>query len=135
MPLRYVILLLAFCAFGAWRHFDTHVAQAPASEVAPLPEGKGTVVVYGRDGCSYTRRMLATLRSEGVPTTYLNLEDPAVNAAFQTKFHNSGLVTEQGYPLPIVEINGHARARPDPDGIASDFRISQRIAAQAAHTN
>ena len=135
MSLSRIVFLLIVLAIGsALRHF-AGPGEPEQAEVAALPEGRGTVVVYGRDGCSYTQRTLAALRADGIPTTYLDLDDPEIDAAFQDKFEGSGLVTERGYPLPIVEIDGHASARPDPSSIAMDFRISQRIADQTSDSN
>ena len=135
MSKAFVVLVLALAAFGAWRHFGNASAQAAsADEVAVLPDGKGTVMVFGRDGCGYTTRTLAFLKENNVPTTYIDIDDPAMQAAFQDRFRESS-VNQGGYHLPIVEINGHASSRPDPSGLLSDFRISQRIAAQTKSTN
>jgi glutaredoxin len=134
-----VVLVLALAAFGGWRHFaaadaDTDADAPSADAVAVLPDGRGTVMVFGRDGCGYTRRTLEFLKENAVPTTYIDIDDPAMQAAFQDRFRESP-VNQGGYRLPIVEINGHASARPDPSGLLSDFRISQRIAARTKATN
>ena len=129
MSKGFVVLVLVLAGFGAWRHFSASSAEAATEEVAVLPDGKGTVMVFGRDGCAHTTRTLAFLRENAVPTTYIDIDDPAMQAAFQDRFRNTP-VNQGGYRLPIVEINGHPSARPDPSGLLSDFRISQRIAAQ-----
>jgi hypothetical protein len=135
MSLSRIVFLLIVLAIGlALRQFAGPGEPAQA-DVAAMPEGRGTVVVYGRDGCSYTQSTLAALRADGIPTTYLDLDDPDIDAAFQDKFDGSGLVTERGYPLPIVEIDGHASARPDPASIAMDFWISQKIAQQGSRSD
>jgi hypothetical protein len=66
---------------------------------------------------------------------YRDIDDPAIQAEFQQRFAGKGLAGDRGFALPIVEVNGHASSRPDPTGLLSDFRISQRIAAQTAHAN
>ena len=125
-----VFLLLVVAAIGGWRAYGEYAAQAEA-ETVTLPDGKGTVVVYGRDSCSYTQRTLAFLKDNNVPTTYVDIDAPGINPLFQERFADASFITDKGYPLPVVEINGHASARPDPSGLLTDFRISQRMAGHA----
>jgi glutaredoxin len=128
-----LFVVLGVCAMGGWRYYQQHAAQADEGVV--LPEAKGRVVVYGRDTCSYTRRALAFLTDNGVPHAYVDIDAPGVNDAFLVKFRNASFMGKGGYYLPVVDINGHASARPDLAGLLTDFRISQRIASQTAQAN
>ena len=122
------VVLLGLAA-GAWGLLIATGQPSPlvAAVAAALPEGEGEVVVYGRDGCGYTRRMLAFLRGQRVPVRYFDIDDPAIDAAYQAKFHGTDLAADGRYRLPIVEHRGHASERPDPAAVVTAFRQSERL--------
>lgn len=121
-----LVLLLCLGMFGAWQHFSGSTPQASQGSVGALsPSSSGTVVVYGRDNCSYTQRMLAYLRSNNVPVTYVNIDYTDASNAFHSKFDGTNLAGDRGYALPVVEISGRASTRPDPIDVAHQFRRTQ----------
>lgn len=130
MPRKTVLaLVLLAIAAGAWGLLAATGQPSPlvALAASALPEGEGEVVVYGRDGCGYTRRMLAFLREQRVPVRYFDIDDPAVDVAYQAKFHGTDLAADGSYRLPIVEHRGHASERPDPAAVLAAFRRSEGL--------
>ena len=117
-------LVLVSVAAGAWGLILATGSPHPlvAVAAAALPEGEGEVVVYGRETCGYTRRMLAFLQDERVPVRYFDVDDPAVEAAYQAKFHGTALAEDGRYRLPIVEHRGIASERPEPADVLAAFR-------------
>lgn len=128
---RNFILVLMFClaSFGAWRHFHGNAQQVSSQSSmeasSPGTSPGGTVVVYGRDNCIYTRKTLAALQANGVPVTYVNIDYTDAYNAFHDKFDGTGLAGERGYALPVVELAGHASMRPDPEVVAQQFIRTQ----------
>ncbi len=123
-----LILLICIALFGAWRHFrgDTQQALQSSTDALPLDaSSSGTVVVYGRDSCAHTQNTLASLRSNNVPVTYVNIDYASANDAFHEKFDGTGLSGDRGYALPVVEVAGRASMRPDPEMVAKQFMSAQ----------
>lgn len=123
---RNLILFLMLClaSFGAWRHFRG-TAQQISSQGSMAASSEGTVVVYGRDSCVYTRKTLAALQANGVPVTYVNIDYTDAYNAFHEKFDGTDLAGERGYALPVVELAGRASMRPDPEAVALQFTRTQ----------
>lgn len=122
-----LVLMLVLGLFGAWRHFKAAPAQtpadSPASASSQLTESmQSAVVVYGRDGCGYTRNMIGFLQAANVPHAYINIDYADAYDAFHDRFDNTGLAGERGYALPVVEVAGRASMRPDPDTVISAYR-------------
>lgn len=113
-------------AFGAWQHFrgkTEQAAQGPGeASVLTAPSSKTAVLVYGRDNCAYTQRTLASLRTNDIPVTYINIDYVDANRLFHEKFDGTSLAGDRGYALPVVELAGHVSMRPDPDTVARQFR-------------
>ena len=86
----------------------------------------GSVVVYGRDSCSYTQKTLASLHSSNVPVTYVNIDYADAYDAFHKRFDDTNLAGDQGYALPVVELAGRATMRPDPTDVVHRFRRTRR---------
>ncbi|WP_368561622.1 hypothetical protein [Pseudoxanthomonas sp. UTMC 1351] len=124
-----LVLMLCLASFGAWRHFKgdaQQVSSQASTEASSLgSSSEGTVVVYGRDNCSYTRKTLAALQANGVPVTYVNIDYTSAYNAFHDKFDGTGLAGERGYALPVVELAGRASMRPDPEAVAREFIRTQ----------
>ena len=80
------------------------------------------MLVYGRDSCAYTRQTLASLRDNEIPVTYINIDYADANKDFHEKFGKTGLDGGRGYALPVVDLAGQYSMRPNPDGVARQFR-------------
>lgn len=119
---RNTVLIAAalLAAFGAWKHFSGKPGQASRTGegVVLAASSKDAVLVYGRDSCAYTRSTLASLRSNGVPVEYIDINDAEANRAFHERFGGTGLAGERGYALPVVEFAGRVSMRPSPDAVA-----------------
>ena len=130
------LFLLMLLTFGGGLLWRVHENREEAARLAAAPpSSKGQILVYGRDSCGYTTRTLEALRAAGVPMACRDIDDPAIQAEFQARFAAMDPADDRGFALPVVEFNGRASERPDPDGLLSDFRISQRIAAQMGQAN
>ncbi|MFI8719286.1 glutaredoxin family protein [Stenotrophomonas sp. NPDC077464] len=126
-----IILGLAGGLLHAKRTFFPSRAQL-AREAATLPVSalvppahtvRGPAVdVYGRDGCGYTRGMLADLQAAGVPVRYHDIDVPSVEAQFHARFQHEGVMRNGAYELPIVAVAGQSLARPGSDAVIYRFR-------------
>lgn len=103
------------------------VAQEAASQpisVPPAQTVRGPAVdVFGRDGCGYTRRMLADLQAADVPVRYYDIDSPAVESQFHDRFKHAGIMRDGGYELPVVEVADYAYARPASESVIDRFRM------------
>jgi hypothetical protein len=99
-------------------------AAMPVSvSVPPAQTVRGPAVdVYGRDGCGYTRRMLADLQAANVPVRYYDIDLPAVEAQFYSRFKHEGIMRDGGYELPVVAVADQSLARPEPASVIYRFR-------------
>lgn len=123
-----LVLMVCLALFGAWRHFHSNSQSASDSmkiAASSARSTEGTVVVYGRDNCTYTQKALAALQSNNVPVTYINIDYVDANDAFHEKFDGTALAGDRGYALPVVEVAGRASMRPDPGTVIRQFRSSQ----------
>lgn len=125
MSRTFLVLISVLAALGAghhiWKRAKTAV-QASVMETAIDTSSRNSVVVYGRDGCGYTRRMLASLQARNIPVTYIDLDRADAQRAFQDRFRDSGLADHRGYALPVVEVDGEVSMRPSPDVVAYHFQ-------------
>jgi glutaredoxin len=120
-----LICLLLLASFGAWKHFK-RPASLSSNSMTSAPTTAGTmqnaVVVYGRDRCGYTRKMLSALQASGIPVDYRNIDRSSDYEAFHDRFDGTGLAGEKGYALPVVELNGRASMRPSPGSVAAEYQ-------------
>lgn len=129
MSRTFLVLMSILVALGAWNHFRSR-AEPPPSAPTGVDEmaagiaasSRNTVVVYGRDGCGYTRRMLASLRELRIPVTYIDLDGAAASDAFHDRFDGTGLADHRGYALPVVDVTGEVSMRPSPETVAYQFQ-------------
>jgi glutaredoxin len=122
-----IVVVLAFCAFGAWEHFGGQLPSVRSgSEAADIQDGMQgvqmasaarSIVVYGQDTCSYTQHMRDSLSAANVSFTYVNIDEPANRDILYNKFHGTGLARGGLYLLPVVEVGGRASMRPSPDSV------------------
>jgi len=126
---RIMVLLLLLGVAGGVLHvkqrvFGARPVAAPMAEVAPaqIVAERHSVAVFGRDGCSITRRMLDELAAARVPVRYHDIDHPAIQNAFHQRFKHAGLMRDGSYPLPIVEVAGQAYARPSPGSVIYRFQ-------------
>ncbi|WP_313347608.1 hypothetical protein [Stenotrophomonas sp.] len=98
-------------------------AAAMPISVPPAQTVRGPAVdVYGRDGCGFTRRMLADLQAANVPVRYHDIDQPAVEAQFDARFRHEGLLRNGAYELPVVAVAGQSLARPASDSVIYRFK-------------
>lgn len=128
---RVVILLLVLGVLGGVLHVKNRyivpavrqaalaaqAGQAAAAGSAARPANGQVIEVYGRNACGYTRRMLAELQAAQVPVAYHDIDAPAVEAAFQARFADAGLMHNGSYALPVVAVAGQSLARPSPGSV------------------
>jgi glutaredoxin len=123
-----LICLLLLASFGAWKHFK-RPNSSPGGSLTTIADTRrmagsmqDAVVVYGRDSCGYTRRMLNALQDSGIPVDYRNIDRSSDYQAFHDKYDGTGLAGERGYALPVVELDGRASMRPSPDAVATEYQ-------------
>jgi glutaredoxin len=123
-----LICLLLLASFGAWKHFKrpNSLPDGSMTTIAGTQRIAGSmqdaVVVYGRDNCGYTRRMLSALQDGGIPVDYRNIDRSSDTQAFHDKYDGTGLAGGRGYALPVVEFDGRARMRPSPEAVATEYQ-------------
>ncbi|MCH6483266.1 hypothetical protein MMG85_06760 [Pseudoxanthomonas sp. LH2527] len=125
MSRTFLVLVSILVVLGAGHHAYKHIKaklQSSMTETAIVASSRNTVVVYGRDGCGYTRQMLASLQGRNIPVTYVDIDRPGASQAFHDRFDGSGLADHRGYALPVVEVDGEVHARPSPDVVAYHFQ-------------
>ncbi len=130
---RVFVLLMILSLLGGVLHakrtfFPSRAQQAEALMANPIPATPAAQVtgpavdVYGRTGCGFTRRMLADLQSAGIPVRYYDIDVPAIEAQFDSRFRHAGLLRNGMYELPVVEVDGRSYARPSLESVAYRFR-------------
>lgn len=125
MSRTFLILVSILVALGAghhaWKRIKAHL-EASMMDAAIVESSRNSVLVYGRDGCGYTRQMLASLQGRNIPVTYVDLDLPHASSAFHERFDGTGLAGPRGYALPVVEVDGEVSMRPTPDVVAYHFQ-------------
>ena len=82
--------------------------QGAAPEKAK--DGNGPIVIYGRMGCSVTKRYTTELQQAGVPYTFCDIDTPAGGKEFNEKLSQAGF--SGSIDLPVVNNNGNIAIRP-----------------------
>lgn len=130
---RTIVLLIILGLAGGLLHarktfFPSRAELARSAAAMPVPVPPAQTVrgpavdVYGRDGCGYTRRMLADLQAANVPVRYYDIDLPAVEAQFHSRFKHEGIMRDGGYELPVVAVADQSLARPDSASVIYRFR-------------
>lgn len=130
---RTIVLLITLGLAGGLLHarktfFPSRAELARSADAMPVPVPPAQTVrgpavdVYGRDGCGYTRRMLADLQAANVPVRYYDIDLPAVEAQFHSRFKHEGIMRDGGYELPVVAVADQSLARPDSASVIYRFR-------------
>lgn len=114
---RYIVPAVRQAALASQAGQDGQAGQAAAAGSAARPANGQVIEVYGRNACGYTRRMLAELQAAQVPVAYHDIDAPAVEAAFQARFADAGLMHNGSYALPVVAVAGQSLARPSPGSV------------------
>lgn len=125
MSRTFLVLVAVLVALGGGHHAYKRIKaglESSMMETAIVASSRNTVVVYGRDGCGYTRQMLASLRNRNIPVTYVDLDLAHASSAFHERFDGTGLAGPLGYALPVVEVDGEVSMRPTPDVVAYHFQ-------------
>ena len=135
-----IALSLAGGAYAAWKHHHQHAARQDAANLSigapgafvPLPPVDGqrprTVFVIAAEDCPHedaqrADRLAESLSSQGIPVERTH----SANFRF-TSQPDSDTVDRisavMNGPLPVVFIDGRAKANPSLDEVASEFRRS-----------
>ncbi len=112
-----LLLLIAVVAGGLyhWGGLPSLFSMGPG----PLRDSP-YVMVYGRDNCGITKRMLADLGRAGIPYTYKIVDDTAVKEELHPRMKAAGLNTRK-YGLPVVDVNGKMMMSPKSEVVAQKY--------------
>lgn len=118
----FLIALFGVAGYASYGKINATVTDGPV----PLYESS-YVVVYGRDTCGITNRMLADLDRAGVPYEYKRLNDPHVGQELHPRMEAAGLNT-RSYGLPIVDVNAEMIIRPSATSVAEKYQAFAQVA-------
>ncbi len=116
------LLLLIAVVAGAlyhWGGLPSLLSMGPE----PLRDSP-YVMVYGRDVCGITKRMLTDLGRAGIPYTYRIVDDPAVKEELHPRMKTARLNTRK-YGLPVVDVNGEMMMSPKSEVVARKYTKAQ----------
>jgi glutaredoxin len=82
---------------------------SPTNQEKPA-SGDGKLVVYGRMGCSVTKRYVSELQQAGIPYTFCDIDTPAGGNEFNQKLSQAGF--SGSIDLPVINDNGKISIRP-----------------------
>jgi hypothetical protein len=111
-----LIVLIGGIAYASLGKFGELVHGDPE----PLHESS-YVVVYGRDTCGVTSRMLADLDRSGIPYEYKRVDEPQVANELHPRMEAAGLNIRR-YGLPVVDVNAEMIIRPNPNTVAEKYQ-------------
>lgn len=112
-------LLFVFLIGAGGFYFWTDMG--PGSEgVQPLKE-EPYVVVYGRDSCGYTQKMREKLSRGGIAHQYKVIDKQVVADRIHERMRKAGMDTSR-YLLPVVDVNGSIRTRPEPGRVIKQYQ-------------
>jgi glutaredoxin len=112
-------LLLVFL-IGAGAYYFWADTGSGGEAVQPLKEN-AYVVVYGRDSCGYTQKMREQLSRAGIRHQYKIIDKSAVAERIHDRMRKAGIDTSR-YPLPVVDVNGSIRTRPDAEWVVQQYK-------------
>jgi hypothetical protein len=114
------------------------IAYASLGKVGALVNGNpeplhesSYVVVYGRDTCGVTSRMLADLNRSGIPYEYKRVDEPQVADELHPRMEAAGLDVRR-YGLPVVDVNAEMIIRPDPNTVAQKYQQFAQVSRTRA---
>lgn len=122
MKLLFLIALVGLVGYASFGKIDAWVSGGSK----PLHESS-YVVVYGRDTCGITNRMLADLDRLGVPYEYKRVNEPQVANELHPRMKAAGLSTRR-YRLPVVDINAEMIIRPNSNEVAKKYQQFAQLA-------
>ncbi len=121
MKLLFLIALAGVVAYAIFGNVAALVTGGPE----PLHDSS-YVVVYGRDTCGITSRMLAGLDNSGIPYEYKRVDEPQVANELHPRMEAAGLSTRR-YGLPVIDVNSEMIIRPDPSTVAEKYQQFAKV--------
>ncbi len=118
MKLLLLVVVIA-AAIYRWGELPSYLSMGPE----PL-QASPYVMVYGRNACGITQRMLADLGRAGIPYTYKIVDDPAVKQELHPRMKAARLNSRK-YGLPVVDVNGEMMMRPKSEVVAQKYAKAQ----------
>lgn len=109
----FIILLLGFGSYQLWQKYSSRAAVEPIYQ-------EQYVAVYGRNNCSYTKKMLHDLEQSGVNYHYYIIDNKEVADFIHPRMQAYGISTRRYY-LPVVDTNGSIAVRPDLQEVLADY--------------
>jgi glutaredoxin len=100
-----ILLIIIVAVYKGWEYYGKQDSPAPLYD-------KPYVVVYGRDSCGWTQKMLKDLHASGIKYSYMIVDKREVADTLHARMTQSGLDTRR-YNLPVVDVNGEIFIRPD----------------------
>ncbi|MCF6255275.1 MAG: glutaredoxin [Gammaproteobacteria bacterium] len=104
-----VFLFVGFGLYQAWQEVSTW------GGIEPL-YAESYVVVYGRDSCGWTQKMIRDLEASNVDYYYRIVDETSTADVLHSRMEQSGISTRR-YNLPVVDVNGQLSVRPDVNDI------------------
>jgi glutaredoxin len=112
-----IILILVIGGYQAW-----NTLKHKSSFVEPLYD-ESYVVVYGRNSCGYTHKMIKDLERAGIPYEYEIVDEKEVSDVLHKRMNDSSIDTRRYY-LPVVDVNGHLTVRPKSSEVIQNYEAS-----------
>jgi hypothetical protein len=112
----FLVVLVVFVGYASYGKINAVARGGPP----PLHE-TSYVVVYGRDTCGITTRMLADLDRSGIPYEYKRVNEPQVSQELHPRMEAAGLKTSR-YGLPVVDVNAEMIIRPSANTVAEKYQ-------------
>jgi glutaredoxin len=108
-----IIGIIGAGIFLAWQKFNY------SRGIDPL-YAEPYVAVYGRNSCGWTQTMINCLRASNIKYHYFNVDDKTVADQLHKRMKQSGISTKR-YNLPVVDVNGNIRIRPDISQVSIEY--------------
>ena len=118
MKLLLLVVVIA-AAFYRWGELPSYLSMGPE----PL-QASPYVMVYGRNACGITQRMLADLGRAGIPYTYKIIDDPDVKEELHPRMKAAGLNSRK-YGLPVVDVSAEMMMQPNSEVVAQKYAQAQ----------
>ena len=90
----------------------------PGKDKADSENGK--LVVYGRMGCSVTKRYISELKEAGIAYTFCDIDTPDGDKEFNQKLSQAGF--SGSIDLPVINDNGKISIRPNLAGLLKNAK-------------
>ncbi len=109
------ILIVLFVLGGGYQAYNQFF-----SSTTPL-YNEPYVVVYGRDSCGFTQKMISDLTKANIPFEYKVVDDKDVSTSLHNRMEQSGLSIRR-YNLPVIDVNNSLSVRPDSTLIIESYK-------------